>query len=573
MLKNRLKLIFKILERKDKKKFFVAIFLLINKSILEILSISLIIPILNFLVNDNYKSQVYLYLGFLKKYNEKELIVLFIIFFLIIYFVKTLFILFYNKWNSKFINYLNINNIQRLLEKYLEKNYAFFLNTNSASLIRNLTSETSIFASGIVGHFILAITHLVFILSVCAFLIFYNFYSFYVILILLLLSFLIIKISNKKFQKWGDIRQRENAAFLKRLNEVFGSIKEIILYRKKNFFLSEVYKHNKKFGDANIYRDISLAIISPIIEFLGIFVFFNFLIFLILFSSIDIAQLMVLFGVLAFSAIKLLPAVIGFVRSVQSIRFNLPAIKILEELIEKKSSEYKANPIEKKEINIEKLKLSDVSFYYSSQNKNLLSKINLEIKSGDKIGIIGETGSGKTTLLNLISGLIQPKSGVIEINNLNYKNMEKSINFSVGYVSQAVYLADESVFYNVSLANNLKDLDKSKILEILEKLNLKYLNDIPIETIESIGEKGSRLSGGQVQRIGIARALFRNPSMLILDEATNALDKNTEDQVLNCIFKEFTDKIVIICTHKKELLKYCNKIIEVRENSVNIKII
>ncbi len=572
MYKTSIKKIFQILNKKDKKNFVLALFLLINKSILEVLSIGLLIPILNFLVNEDSKNIIYKYVTFLKEYNNNELIIFFVLVFLAIYLVKTLFILFYNRWNARFINTLNINIIQKLLEKYLQKNYNFFLEINSATLLRNLTVETSIFSSGIIGQLILAITHLFFIISVCIFLIFYNFYSFYVIIILSILSFLVIKLSNEKFRKWGEVRQKENAYFIKRLNEVIGSIKEIILYKKKQFFLNEVYKHNKNFADANIYRDVSLSFIGPIIEFLGIFVFFSFLIILVLFSSTGMGQLIVLFGVFAFASIKLLPAVIGLVRAMQTIKFNLPSIKVLEDLIDDKIEKKQLVQKElKNKLNIEQIKFKNVNFQYPAQSKYTLTKVNFEIKKGDRVGLIGETGSGKTTLLNLIASLIKPKDGSIEINNSNYETAIQNFILDIGYVSQSVYLADESVFYNISLKNSFSDEDKKRMLEILDSLNLRYVNNERIDNILSIGEKGSRLSGGQVQRIGIARAVFRDPSILILDEATNALDKANEEKVLDFIFKKFIDKIVVLCTHKKELLKYCNKVIEVKEDSLEIR--
>ncbi len=567
------KKIFEILTNKDKKNFILALFLLINKSLLEVLSIGLLIPILNFLVNEESKNILYKKLPFLSGYNNNELITFFVAIFLVIYFLKTLFFLFYNRWNARFINNLNVNIVQRLLEKYLHKNYNFFLEINSATLLRNLTAETSLFSSGIVGQVILAITHTVFIISICIFLIIYNFYSLYVILILLFLSYLVIKFSNEKFKKWGDIRQKENAYFIKKLNEVIGSIKEIILYQKKQFFLNEVYKHSKNFSDANIYRDTSLSIIAPVIEFLGIFIFFSFFIFLVLFSSIGMGKIIVLFGVFAFASIKLLPAVIGLVRAIQTIKFNLPAIKVLEELSNKKITEKKEifEKVPSEIFNIEEIKFNDVNFKYNSQNKTVLNNVNFEIKKGDRIGLIGETGSGKTTLLNLISTLIHPDSGSIEINGKNNELLIQNLRSSIGYVSQSVYLADNTVFFNISLSNNFNENDRRKMIKILDSLNLRILNDQPIEDILSIGERGSKLSGGQAQRIGIARAIFRDPEILILDESTSALDLENEKVVLNYLFNELKNKIIIFCTHKKDILKFCNKVLEVSNGNVFIR--
>ena len=217
------------------------------------------------------------------------------------------------------------------------------------------------------------------------------------------------------------------------------------------------------------------------------------------------------------------------------------------------------------------MKFENVDFSYKSKKFNILNNVNFEINKGDKVAIIGETGSGKTTLLNLIYSLIFPNKGNITVNNIKEKNLYTNIRKNIGYVSQSVYLLDNSIFYNIALTDDLNEKQKEEILSILKSMNLDQIDNELSKDIISIGEKGSKLSGGQIQRLGIARAVFRDPSILILDEATNALDKANEEKVLDFIFKKFINKIVVLCTHKKELLKYCNKVIEVKEDSLEIR--
>ena len=176
---------------------------------------------------------------------------------------------------------------------------------------------------------------------------------------------------------------------------------------------------------------------------------------------------------------------------------------------------------------------------------------------GDIIGIIGQSGSGKTTLINLISGLLKPTSGKILINknhNIKFENIKDKI----GYVSQTVYLSDESIKSNIALGNLITKKEEKYIDFLLKKLNLSELNKNL-----NIGEKGSRISGGQIQRIGIARALFRNPEILILDEATSSLDQKNEKIVVKFLKKFCSNKILIFSTHKIKLLTNCNKIIKI----------
>ena len=400
----------------------------------------------------------------------------------------------------------------------------------------------------------------------------YNFYSLYVILILIFLCGLIVTITNKKFKKWGKIRQQESASFLKKLHEVIGSIKEVILYNKKSLSLEEVHFHSKKFAAANIYRDIVIAFTGPIIEFIGILIFFSFLLILIIYSSLGLSKIIVLFGVFAFACIKLLPAVISLIRSVQGIKFNMPACDVIHKILVNFDTSYNFQETkETKKIDLESLHFENVSFAYKSQKKPTLDNLTFDLNKGEKIAIVGETGSGKTTLLNLISSLISPSSGKIKINDLEQLNFSKDIRRHIGYVSQSVYLSDNSILFNIALTNKVDENDKKKIMSILELLNLSSIYSERINETSSIGERGSKLSGGQIQRIGLARALYRDPDILILDEATNALDRQTETQILNYLFEKMKNKIVILCTHKKELLKHCNKIIEVKNNTITIK--
>ena len=575
-MKIFIKKILEILSKKDKKKIILSVIFLLTRSVLEVIGIGLLVPILNFISNENKVIFLYNYFPFLQKLNNKESIIFFISIFIFIYFIKTVFTIFYNSWNAKFVNNLSTDLAHRVVSKYLDKSYIFFLENNSASLVRNISSETSIFAQGLIGHIILSIAQIVFIISICLFLIFYNVYSVYVILILILLSSLIIYFSNKKFKNWGIVRQEESAFFLKKINEIIGNIKEIILYDKKSFFSNEVYLHSKRFSNANIYRDTVISFTSPIIEFIGILIFFIFLLFLIIYSSLNFGEIVVLFGVFVFASLKLLPAVISLVRSVQSIKFNLPACEVIYQILknpndfnnlEEFAKEFKEN----KNINLTSMEFKNISFIYNSEKSPTLNHLNFQINKGDKVALIGETGSGKTTLLNLISTLIIPSSGEIVINNFDKINSFKEIRERIGYVSQFVYLSDNSILFNIALTNDITEDQKKRIMHIIKSLNLNIINNRPIDVFSSIGERGSKLSGGQMQRIGIARALYRDPDILILDESTNALDDENEEAIIKFLVKEFDKKIIIFCTHKKEILKYCNKILEVKNSTVKVK--
>ena len=240
------------------------------KAVIEVAGFGLLIPILTLATDSSKLEKLFHYFPFFKKFPEKEIMYILITLFLIIYFIKTVFIIGYNKFSAKYATNLFVNISTRILNQYLGKKYLFFAKHNSAEMIRNISGEASLFAYGVVGNFVGLLSNIILIFSICALLIFYNTYSIYVIFFLALICHLVVQKSNKLFKLWGIIRQIESEKFLKKLNEIIGSIKEIILYNKSNFYQKEASGHLGKLANSTFYRDTSISIFAPIIEFFGI---------------------------------------------------------------------------------------------------------------------------------------------------------------------------------------------------------------------------------------------------------------------------------------------------------------
>jgi ABC-type bacteriocin/lantibiotic exporter with double-glycine peptidase domain len=207
------------------------------------------------------------------------------------------------------------------------------------------------------------------------------------------------------------------------------------------------------------------------------------------------------------------------------------------------------------------INLTDLSFSYPTRKEFSVSKLFMTIKKGDFIGIIGETGSGKSTLINLLIGLLKPSEGKVDVDELNINSNLLEWHKKIGYVPQSVYLTDDTIRKNIAFGLQEDNIDDNLIKQAVEKASLNnFLNELSsgLETI--VGEKGIRLSGGQQQRIGIARALYRDPEILILDEATSSLDQATEKQIMESIHYLKRKKTLIIATHRIFTLKNCDKI-------------
>jgi len=190
-----------------------------------------------------------------------------------------------------------------------------------------------------------------------------------------------------------------------------------------------------------------------------------------------------------------------------------------------------------------------------------LSKISMTIKKGDFVGVIGETGSGKSTLINLLIGLLKPTEGKVEVDELNINENLPEWHKKIGYVPQSVYLTDDTIRKNIAFGLLEDNIDDNLIKQAVEKASLsKFLDSLPNGLEMLVGEKGIRLSGGQQQRIGIARALYRDPEILVLDEATSSLDQSTEKKIMESIQFLKRKKTLIIITHRLATVKDCDKI-------------
>ena len=202
----------------------------------------------------------------------------------------------------------------------------------------------------------------------------------------------------------------------------------------------------------------------------------------------------------------------------------------------------------------DRISFKDVSFKYDTRNSYVLKNINFELKKPDKILLYGETGAGKSTFVEILLGLLKPTKGRVEVENhdinLNFKEWTKNI----GYIPQKA-LIDGSLLSNIAFGIEKENINKKLFDEAIGLAELdKFIKKLPDGLETNVGEFGSKLSGGQIQRIGIARAIYRNPEILILDEATNALDEDTEQKVISNLLTKFKDKIMICISHNKALL-------------------
>jgi len=264
---------------------------------------------------------------------------------------------------------------------------------------------------------------------------------------------------------------------------------------------------------------------------------------------------------------RMMPSFNRILTSLQNLRFFREPLK----LVYNEFNNLKCDliSIESKKIKFKnKIYFNDVTFGYSDK-KIILENINLSISYGQTIGIIGESGAGKSTFVSLLTGLIKPTKGEIFIDDFSLKTNTNNWQNLVGYVPQSIFLLDDSILNNITLEDDQEKIDFERVNKCINDSQLnEFVNSLPDKLNTVVGEKGSLISGGQLQRIGIARALYSNPSILILDEASSALDSKTEKQLMDLVYNDFKRLTKIIISHKKENLKNCDIIYKIEKKSI-----
>jgi ABC-type multidrug transport system fused ATPase/permease subunit len=274
----------------------------------------------------------------------------------------------------------------------------------------------------------------------------------------------------------------------------------------------------------------------------------------------------------AYAGYRMIPAVQGLFKAMTKLKYGVPAAKrLLKEFALAKSAEPLS--VQKREPlpYTRELTLSGIAFAYPGTNKDIFSDFSLTIPANSLVGFAGTTGSGKTTLIDIILGLLQPRAGSfstdgVAITKENVRNWQVLL----GYVPQSIYLSDNTIAANIAFGVSSGDIDMDAVRRAAKMAQIDEFieNELPQKYETTIGERGIRLSGGQRQRIGIARALYRNPSILIMDEATSALDGHTERAVMEAIDSLQGTRTIILIAHRLSTLKKCGAIYVMEKGTI-----
>ena len=547
-------------------------------AIIELLSFGSLIPIIYFLTNqseneissfsENLLEDIIRSLSL--EINIQFLIIVFI---LLIFLIKFIYIIFLAIYQTNFSANLEIKLTNFFLKYYLAFKKSNDKNVNTAILIRNIQTEVQIFSKSVFRPILALLLELFILVIAVVALLIYNLNATLILLsIFSLLSILYFILFKKRFYYWGKLRQYHVGKQLSILLEALNLRKIINLYNLKEFFLKKLNHHLNEQKKISIKNSVFSIFPKLFLEF--------FLILLISLTSIlylldgnhlkDLFNILVVYVVIA---ARLLPAVSRIATCFQSISTGKASVNILFE--EKKKFKQLFIAEESKEISFNNsLKIESLNISVFDEKKGnekiILENAKFEIFKNKFIGIVGKSGIGKTTLINYLSGYVKAKKSKVFVDD-KLQDSSEYLNLSgVGFVTQESLILDGTIKENLFFNDN-PNIDNKNLKKIIEITDLKEFvenSKLGLDTV--INEKGSNISGGQIQKISLARALNFNPTLLILDEATSALDLETENKILN-LLKKMNNLTCIIISHRTETLAFCDLIYEIEDKKILIK--
>ena len=540
-----------ILFRYQKVESIYFVFLLGLAVILEGISIAFIFPIVQIIVSSETSPYLKFFeeiLPFNLEINPANLILLVIF----IYGFKTFYLLFFAWWRNNFIAKLNINLNLFLYKNYLRKEFeditrvdTSIILRNSFDIVRNLTGAIE----SILQLFVEIFTFII----ISILLLYYDVGStLNLILTISIIVLAYIVLTKNLLFSWAKKKITLTGKIFKSVRETFSMIRFVKLKSKESYFYTNFKNAIVNFHLLNRNFSFFKEIPKNLLELIAVFLLGLVPIFQLQDES-SIIDILPILGIYAAAALRIIPGVSRVLSLSQLIYHTGPSVQLLfPELINKNQSidnlNFGSKKIKKTDFKSE-ITFNNVSYKYPDKEKFAIKNLNFTLKKKDFICIIGETGIGKSTFVDLITGLIRPQEGIIKFDNKNIQDHLNDWHNLISLVPQRTVLVNDTIKKNITLQINDYD-NELKIKNAAKYSRLdKFIDKKDIGLDYLVGEDTKGLSGGQAQRIAIARCLYDDPEILIFDEITSALDKDTSEELIKTFLNVLKDKTVIFITH------------------------
>jgi|LSQX01.2.fsa_nt_gb ATP-binding cassette subfamily C protein len=565
-----------ILTRREKRQLFLLLILMFSMALFQALGVASVLPFITLVMNPEIITQnIYLH-SFYKYFNFADtnsfiimagLVMLFLILFgNLISAVAT-----YAKFKFVWNNHNNIS--QRLLRHYLFQPYMFFLNRNSSDLTKNILNEVQILTNGFLiplldcsSRFLIIVVILIMVLLVNPLI------TIFALLILGGSYVLIYWLIRTRLSHRGSRRLQANRERFKVVGEAFGGIKEVKASGRELYYLENYAQASTELARHQAWSSLIGNIPKYVLESVA----FGSVIALVLVLLVlkgEAQSIIPMVSFFAFAGYRLMPAIQDVFQNSTQMKFNQPTLDhIYNEITDIKLLDIQEEfmPVAEPINFTHEIRLENITFTYNNAGEKVLDDVSIAIYKNQKVGIVGATGAGKTTLVDILLGLFIPAKGQMMVDGLriepsNVRNWQSIL----GYVPQQIYLSDDTITGNIAFGIPASQVDFNRVKKAASIARLDdFINRLPEGYDTVVGERGVRLSGGQMQRVGIARAVYHDPQVLILDEATSALDNITEKEFLEALEALAEVKTLIIIAHRFNTVKNCDTIVMLDEGRV-----
>lgn len=556
-----------------RRQFVLLLIFMIFTSIVEVISIGSVIPFLGALASPEKVFSSYLITPFVDFFSIKtpsQIIIPLTIFFCLCALFSGITRLILLKFSIGFSFAIGADLGIDIYTKTLYQPYKTHVARNSSEIINAVSINANAVTYNVIFPVLTLITSGIILLSV----LFVIFLSDPIVSSISSVFFGLIyfciakKTKNKKIENSTLITQY-SIQIIKSLQEGIGAIRDVLIDGSQKIHCDNYAVADRSLRQAQASNQFNTQGPRFIMDSLGIVLVASFTLYL--FSKFNgISEAIPTIGVLALGAQKLLPVMQQIYHAWSTIQGNYSSLQSTLTFLDQKMPR-DHNNLDSLELKFHKsIQLSGLQFRYTSQSPDVIKNLNLTIKKGDRIGIIGATGSGKSTLIDILMGLLQPSKGSLKIDGkkitaLNVRAWQKHI----AHVPQFIFLSDTTIAENIAFSVDKKSINYELVYDAANKAKLhKVINQLPNKYNTIIGERGIKLSGGQRQRIGIARALYKHADVFIFDEATSSLDNKTEDLVMKSVDDLGGEITIIMIAHRLTTLKKCTKIIELSDGKI-----
>ncbi|KAI9133914.1 ABC transporter ATP-binding protein [Acaryochloris sp. CCMEE 5410] len=549
----------------------------LGNAVIETLGIGLIGPFIAFASDPELVEktivigQVYDWLNFESRERFIAFLALFII---IIFYVKSFLNFVIRRYIFNFVYQYQGKLRIRLLSAYMQMPYTFHLKNNSAFMIQSIMNHTVSFCNGILLELLNSFVSLTIITFLSILLIYTSPIATIVIGLILFVVFAIILRLKNTLSRWGKTIAQSQAEMIRVVNHSLGSVKETKVIGCESFFLDQLdtqaQLYSTSLSDFMSFNQIPrITIEAMIMTFILGFISVSIL------TNQDFQGLISTLGIFAVVSIRLMPLATQLSKGLSVLRSSTFVLeKLYHDLKELENHQALIAPsagvvaqfkpangsLEPSHLDFEQeILLDKISFQYEGAKNPSLNQIQLRIKKGESIALIGKSGAGKTTLVDVLLGLLTPTGGDIKVDDQSvYQDLRAWQNL-LGYIPQSIFLIDDTLERNIALGVPDHLIDETRLNRAIELAQLSELvKELPDGVNTNLGERGANLSGGQRQRVGIARALYHEREILVLDEATSALDNETEALVSEAIRSLSDSKTMIIIAHRLTTVEHCN---------------